>query len=332
MGDPPADLGNMEETNMNYHILSGVCFAAGLTLTGLAHAQSLGIGAGTQGSQNYAVNAGFAEFLSEELGLDVRVQAYGGTGQSMPLIDAGRLDFQLVPSPDFAAAVFGDEPFEGRPLGNLRAIGSLSSSAYGFMVRADSDYHDVSEIGGLTITYGYAAQPTLRLQVDGILAAGGLSIDDMSASNVPSVPNGVDDLIAGNADVAFFALQGGKTREADAAIGIRWLAVEETPEAEAAMQEFVPTSYIKVVPGGSAPGVEEDTPMMGYDYVLTGGAHLDDALVRQIVELLHDNPDKVRAILNTFAEFAPEDMAPQIEGIEYHPAASAYYEEIGLVD
>ncbi|WP_199864403.1 TAXI family TRAP transporter solute-binding subunit [Rhizobium sp. EC-SD404] len=317
---------------MNYHILSGVCFAAGLTLTGLAHAQSLGIGAGTQGSQNYAVNAGFAEFLSEELGLDVRVQAYGGTGQSMPLIDAGRLDFQLVPSPDFAAAVFGDEPFEGRPLGNLRAIGSLSSSAYGFMVRADSDYHDVSEIGGLTITYGYAAQPTLRLQVDGILAAGGLSIDDMSASNVPSVPNGVDDLIAGNADVAFFALQGGKTREADAAIGIRWLAVEETPEAEAAMQEFVPTSYIKVVPGGSAPGVEEDTPMMGYDYVLTGGAHLDDALVRQIVELLHDNPDKVRAILNTFAEFAPEDMAPQIEGIEYHPAASAYYEEIGLVD
>lgn len=332
MGDPPADLGNMEETNMNYHILSGVCFAAGLTLTGMAHAQSLGIGAGTQGSQNYAVNAGFAEFLSEELGLDVRVQAYGGTGQSMPLIDAGRLDFQLVPSPDFAAAVFGDEPFEGRPLGNLRAIGSLSSSAYGFMVRADSDYHDVSEIGGLTITYGYAAQPTLRLQVDGILAAGGLSIDDMSASNVPSVPNGVDDLIAGNADVAFFALQGGKTREADAAVGIRWLAVEETPEAEAAMQEFVPTSYIKVVPGGSAPGVEEDTPMMGYDYVLTGGAHLDDALVRQIVELLHDNPDKVRAILNTFAEFAPEDMAPQIEGIEYHPAASAYYEEIGLVD
>lgn len=332
MGDPPADLGNMEETNMNYHILSGVCFAAGLTLTGMAHAQSLGIGAGTQGSQNYAVNAGFAEFLSEELGLDVRVQAYGGTGQSMPLIDAGRLDFQLVPSPDFAAAVFGDEPFEGRPLGNLRAIGSLSSSAYGFMVRADSDYHDVSDIGGLTITYGYAAQPTLRLQVDGILAAGGLSIDDMSASNVPSVPNGVDDLIAGNADVAFFALQGGKTREADAAIGIRWLAVEETPEAEAAMQEFVPTSYIKVVPGGSAPGVEEDTPMMGYDYVLTGGAHLDDALVRQIVELLHNNPDKVRAILNTFAEFAPEDMAPQIEGIEYHPAASAYYEEIGLVD
>jgi uncharacterized protein len=317
---------------MNHPTLFGFAIAAGLTFAGAAHAQSLGIGAGTQGSQNYAVNAGFAQFLSDELGLDVRVQAYGGSGQSMPLIDAGRLDLQLVPSPDFAAAVFGDEPFEGRPLGNLRAIGSLSSSAYGFMVRADSGHTNVTDIEGLTITYGFAAQPTLRLQVDGILAAGGLSIDDMSASNVPSVPNGVDDLIAGNVDVAFFALQGGKTREADAAIGIRWLAVENTPETEAAMQEHVPTSYIKVVPGGSAPGVEEDTPMMGYDYVLTGGAHLDDDVVRQIVELLHDNPDKVRGILNTFAEFEPADMAPQFDGIEYHPAATAYYQSIGLVN
>ncbi len=36
-----------------------------------------GIGAGTQGSQNYAVNAGLAKFLTDELGMNVRVQAYG---------------------------------------------------------------------------------------------------------------------------------------------------------------------------------------------------------------------------------------------------------------
>jgi len=301
-----------------------------LAFTGTASAQTMGIGAGTQGSQNYAVNAGFAEFLSSELGFDVRVQAYGGSGQSMPLIDAGRLDLQLVPSPDMAAAVRGEEPFEGRPLQNLRAAASLSSSAYGFMVRADSGHTKVSDVKGLTITYGYTAQPTLRYQVDGILAAAGLSIDDMRVNNVPSVPNGVDDFISGNADVAFFALQGGKTREADASVGIRWLAVENTPEAEAAMQKFVPTSYIKIVPAGYAPGVKQDTPMMAYDYVLTVGSHVPDETVRQILELVHDNPEKVRKILNTFAEFSPEEMAPPMNGIEYHPAASAYYKEIGL--
>lgn len=298
----------------------------------MVHAQTLGIGAGTQGSQNYAVNAGMAEFLARELDMDVRIQAYGGSGQSMPLLDSGRLDMQLVPSPDFAAAVLGDEPFEGRQLTNLRAVGSLSSSAYGFMVRADSDYRSVADIAGLTITYGYTAQPTLRLQVDAILSAGGLSIEDMQPNNVPSVPNGVDDFIAGNADVAFFALQGGKTQEAHSAVGIRWLAIEDTPEANAAMQEFVPTSYVTTVEAGAAPGVEEDTPMMGYDYVMTVGAHVDDEIVRQIVELIHANPDAVRAITNTFAAFSPDAMAPQFEGIQYHPAAVSYYREVGLMD
>lgn len=317
---------------MKLIIITAACALAATVFTGTAGAQSLGIGAGTQGSQNYAVNAGLAKFLTDELGMDVRVQAYGGTGQSMPLIDAGRLDLQLVPSPDVSAAVNGKEPFEGRPLQNLRVVASLSSSAYGFMVRKESPYQKVADVKGLSITYGYTAQPTLRAQVDGILAAGGLSIDDMKPNNVPSVPNGVDDFIAGNAEVAFFALQGGKTREADAAVGIRWLAVDTGPEAEAAMQTFVPTSYIKTVAAGTAPGVAVPTPMMGYDYILTAGTKVPDAVITQIVTLLHDNPDKVRAILNTFAEFSPEEMAPALGGLTYHPAAAAYFKQTGLMD
>ena len=318
---------------MKYQNLTALCIAASVTTAGAAGAQSIGIGAGTQGSQNYAVNSGAAKFLSEEAGLDVRVQAYGGSGQSMPLIDAGRLDIQLVPSPDFEAAVTGTGPFEGRRLDNLRVLGSLSSSAYGFMVRADSPYQKVSDLEGLSITYGYSAQPTLALQVDGILAAGGLSIDDMQPVMVPSVPNGVDEFIAGAADVAFFALQGGKTREADAAVGIRWLAVDDTPEAEAAMKGFVPTSYVKVVePGPNAVGVPDPTPMMGYDYVLTAGTHVPDEVVRTILAAFHDNPDEVRAIRSTFAEFAPESMAPDLGDLPYHPAATAYYQSVGLMD
>ncbi|WP_029008224.1 TAXI family TRAP transporter solute-binding subunit [Azospirillum halopraeferens] len=316
---------------MTFKTLAAACVAAVLATTSGAVAQSLGIGAGTQGSQNYAVNAAMAKFLTDELGLDIRVQSYGGTGQSMPLIDGGRLDLQLVPSPDFSAAVLGQEPFERRPLRNLRAVASLSSSAYGLMVRKDSPHRSVADVKGLTVTYGYTAQPTLRFQVDALLAAGGLSIADMRTNNVPSVPNGVDDFIAGNADVAFFALQGGKTREADAAVGIRWLAVPDTPEADAAMKRFVPTSYVKVVQPGAAPGVAEPTPMMGYDYVLTAGAHVPDAVITRIVTFLHDNPDKVRTSVRTFAEFEPAEMAPRFEGLTYHPGAESYFRSIGLM-
>ena len=54
--------------------------ASTVCLTVPAAAQTLGIGAGTQGSQNYAVNAGLAKFLTDELGMNVRVQAYGAAG------------------------------------------------------------------------------------------------------------------------------------------------------------------------------------------------------------------------------------------------------------
>lgn len=309
--------------------LATACAVAVLA-AGPASAQSIGIGAGTQGSQNYATSAAMGKFLTDELGLDVRVQSYGGAGQTLPLVDSGRLDIVLVPGPDYMAAALGQEPFQGRKLENLRTVADMGPTYYGFMVREDSEMETVADAKGKTITYGYAAQPALRLQVDGILAAGGLSIDDMQQANVPSVPNGVDDLISGNADVAFFAIQGGKAREADAAIGIKWLSLENTPENVAAMQEAVPLAYIDTVPAGAAPGVDKDTPMMAYNYVLVAGAHVPDELVGRIVALIHDNPDKVRGLYRAFAEFEPDEMVLDIDGLSLHPAAVDYYKQNGL--
>ena len=299
---------------------------------GAADAQSIGIGAGKQGSQNYAASAAMGKFLSDELGLDVRVQSYGGVGQTLALVDGGRLDLAVVPAPDFTAAALGQPPFEAQQLHNLRVLANLGPSYYGFMVRKDSDMTKVSDVKGKVITYGYSTQPALRLQVEGILAAGGLSIAEMQQDNVTSVPNGVDDLISGNAEVAFFATQGGKAREAEAAVGIRWLALENTPENNAAMQKFVPSAYIDTVPAGEAPGLDKPTPMMAYDYLFVTGKRVPDELVTKIAQLLHDHPDKFRAINKVFAGFSTERMATAITGLTYHPAAAAYYKQTGLAD
>ncbi len=309
-----------------------VC-CAGFLMSNVATAQSLGVGAGQQGSQNYAINAGLAKFLSEETDLDVRVQAYGGSGQSMPMINAGRLDIQLIPSPDVMAAMQGIGPFKGRSFDNLRAIALLNPSAYGFMVRKDSKYETVSDIKGHSLTYGYTAQPTLQLQVDGILAAGGLSIDDVEAYMVPSAPNGVDDFISGNVDAAFFSLDGGKTREADANIGIRWLALDDSIEAEAAMKEFIPTAYIKTIePAKDAVGVNNPTPMMGYYHVLVASKSVPDDIVQRIIEVMRNNPDKVRNIDKSFSQFTADNMVPEFPGLSLHQGAKGYYTETGLIE
>lgn len=315
-------------------ILTGTIIAT-TTVATVASAESLGIAAGQQGSQNYALNAGLSRYLTEEAGMDVRVQSYGGSGQTLPMIDAGRLDLQLVITPDVWAAAQGKEPFEARPLENLRVVAVHKSStySYGFMVRKDSSYHKVSDIKGLSITYGYTAQPTLRTQVDAVLAAGGLSIDDMQPHLVATAPNGVNDLISGNVDVAYNSLQSGKSKEADASVSIRWLALDQTPEAEAALQEVLPPVYINTIePADGNVAIVEPTPMMSFDYYLVAGAHVPEETIYKIVKALHDNPEKVRGIYRTFAEFDPAEMALPAKGLSYHPGAVKFYNEAGLMD
>ena len=296
-----------------------------------AQGTSLGIGAGSQGSQNYAVNGVLAKFLSDKGGFDTRVQAYGGTGSSLPLIDAGRLDIQAIVSPEAYAAVQGEEPFVGRPLKNVRIIASLGPSEYGFFVRKDSPYQTVVDVKGKRISYGFTAQPTLKAQADAVLANSGLSIDDMEPVMVPSVPRGADDFIAGKIDVAFFAFRGGKVREADAAVGIRWLALKTGPAAEKAMQKFVPGSYVNTVdPAPDTVGLTKPTPLMAFDYMLVAGAHVPDDVVYRITKILAENAAEVAKLHPTLGAMTRAKLAPALEGLQYHPGALRYYKEVGL--
>lgn len=318
---------------MKSWIIAGLVAGAAAAMPVVAAAQALGMGAGAQGSQNYAVNGVLTNFFAERLGLDIRMQSFGGSGASMPLIHNGRLDMQAFVSPDVIAGVHGAEPFQDLPaMENMRLIAALGPSYYGFMVQRDNPAQTVADIAGARMTYGFSGQPTLRLQVDGILANGGLSPDDIDPVLVPAVPRGVDDLITGQADVAFFALRGGKTQEAEAAIGIRWLRLIDTPEAEAAMQEFTPGSYVQVVePASDIIGISEPTPMMAYDYWLVVGAHVDDELAYNMARLIAENSADVAGLHGTLAEFTSDIMAPaNTFGVSFHPGAERFLREAGL--
>ncbi|MHC0054687.1 TAXI family TRAP transporter solute-binding subunit [Actibacterium sp. D379-3] len=295
---------------------------------GSAGAQSLGIGAGSQGSQNYALNAAIGKFLSEKAGLDVRVQSFGGSGGSMPLIDAGRLDLQAIAAPSVYSAVLGEEPFVGRAMENLRVLGVVGPSSYGIFVRKDSPYRTVADLKGKSITYGFTNQPSLTAQVDGILANSGLSIDDLKPVMAPSVTRGIDDFIAGNADAAFMSLNSGKTQEADAAVGVRWLALKHGRDGEEAMRKHVRGAYVQTIePSDKVFGIDGPTPMMSYDYIIIAGAHVDDETIHTIVKAIGDNADDFRTIHKTAAGFSRDTFYKPMDGLIYHPGALRYFSE-----
>ena len=77
-----------------------------------AGAQSLGIAAGQQGSNNFASNAAIAKVLSEEGKFNTRLQSYGGAGLFMPLINEGSMDVAATTAPEVSDAALGKGAFK----------------------------------------------------------------------------------------------------------------------------------------------------------------------------------------------------------------------------
>jgi len=293
---------------------------------GQSHAQSLNIAAGQQGSQNYVAGAAIAKLLSEKGGFDVRMQSFGGSGQIMPLIDQGQIDLAPVVAPDVIPAYLGQGPFEGYPMKNLRVLTSVTPTLVGIFVRADSDIKTLADLKGKRLTYGLTAQPTLLANINGILANGGLSPDDIVPVMVPSVPRGVDAFMSGNADAAFFALRGGKAKEADATVGIRWLPLSTDEAARKRMRDVLPTSYVTTVqPTASITGLDGPTPVMAYDYTYVVGKQVSDEVVQKILTTLYDNAQTFAEDSGVFKDFTPKGMAADLDPLVYHDASIAFF-------
>jgi uncharacterized protein len=302
-------------------LAAGLC-AGLLAISSAGHAQTLRIGAGQQGSQNYGVNAALAQALESRTGLSFTVQSYGGPAAYLPLIEEEALDMAAVVTPDLGDAVRGTGPFEGMAMRNLRLMLPLFPSPVGLMVAAKSSIGSVADLAGKRVASGYTAQASLAPYAEGALANGGLSAGDVRQIPVTSVANGVDELVSGRVDATLFALRGGKVVEADSALGgIRWLPLRDEPEAVAAMRRLAPEAYLVEARPGDALGIAEPMHTMAYDYALIVGTHVPEEAVAAVTKALLEDTEAIRASNKILADLSQEGFRRRYEGIAHHDGA-----------
>lgn len=302
--------------------------AACALAAGDAAAQPLGIGTSPQGTMTYTLGATFAKALDDAGKIQARVQPSSGTGVMVPLVNGGELDIGFVNTLELTEAFTGTGSFANRPQKNLRVAGVMFPIKSGFFVRKDSPIRSAADLKGKAVPYGYTTQEIIRTVVDGLLANAGLTAVDVKPVLVPNLIRGVDEFIAGRADVGYFAVGAAKVSEADAAVGgIRYLPILETPEAIAAMQKVVPTSFPdKVNPAPNLPGIGGPTTMMFYDYVMFVSAALPKDRVYKLTQVLAEQRDSMAVGLPLFKEMDVKRMHRDI-GIPYHDGAVAYYKD-----
>lgn len=198
-------------------------------------------------------------------------------------------------------------------------------------MRNDSPIKSVKDLKGRSIAYGYQSQEVIRILLDGMLANAGLTVNDMKPVLVPNLIRGMDELIAGRAEVSFFALGQAKVAEADASIGIRFLPVDDSPAAIDAMLKVVQVGYVdKVAPAPNLPGVRDTIPVAHYDYVVFANKDVAVERIKTITKVIAEQKDAMAQVLPLFRRFNPERMYSSKLQVPYHEGAIAYFKEKGI--
>jgi uncharacterized protein len=302
---------------------------------GAAHAQSVSIGTNPPGSVFYAVGSGVAKVITDAGKLKMSVQPYAGSSTFLPLLATGELEFGINNAVDMGLAyrgpafkVGGRNPFPHTP--NVRVVMRGAPLLVGLIVRKDSPIKTIQDIKGKRMTGEYPAHIAVWYNMFGHLASAGLTWNDVKVVPVPAVNEGMDALAQGRADVTEHALGSAKIREVDAAVGIRHLSNDCSPDGDKRVRAAVPGYYPYWVKAGTMPAVVEDTCVIAYDNYLASGKTTPDATVYAALASLWDNIEKLHPIHPALKEWTRERAVDPEATIPYHPAAVRFFKEKGV--
>ncbi len=309
---------------------AAAAFLVNAVLVNAAIAQPLGIGTNPQGTLVYTLGATLSKALSETAMMQSRLQPQSGTGTTVPLVNSGEIDIAFCNAREFYDSYYGVGSSDKHPNPNIRAMAVLFPIQVALLVRNDSPIKSTKDLKGKTFAYGFASQEVIRILLDGLLANAWLTVKDVKTVLVPNLVRGIDELIAGRVDVAFFAIGQAKVSEADAAIsgGIRFLGVDDSPAAVAAMMKVVQVGYVdKLAPAPNLVGLKQTLPVAFYDYVAFANKDVPAARVKTITQVIAEQRDTMAKTLPLFRRLQPERMYTSKLQVPYHPGSIAYYDE-----
>jgi len=314
-----------------------VALVAAVLMFGHAQAQSRSVSLGTNppGTVFYALASGLAKVVSGASPSAAVVQPYTGTSTLLPLVNSGELDFAVVNAIDMGLAyqgpklkAFGKNPFPHSP--NVRLVMRGAPLMVSLLVRKDSPFKTIHDLKGKRMTGEYPAHLAVWLNMSAFLASAGMTWNDVKVVAVPAVNDGVDALIQGRADVSMHALNSAKVKEADAAVGVRHISLDCSPQGEERFKKAVPGYYVRRIKAGGAAAIVEETCVNAYDIYLLSHKNATEQMVTPFLKAIWDNVDKLPPFHPVFKEWTRERAVDPEVTIPYHPAAILFYKERGV--
>lgn len=273
-----------------------------------------------------------SKMLLDKTKLKVRAVPMNGSDATMRAVDNGEAEFTLSDVTRAAAAIKGEDVFKGRAVKNVRAVSQLLTFTVGIVVPKDSAIRKVADVRGKRMPVGWAAFPQGQRLLEAMLKSGGLNVSDIVGVPTPDLVRAADDLKAGNVDASTYAPQAPKMKEVDAAIGIRFISLPNTPDSIRGIKSVAEDFYlVKLNPRPGLTGIVEPIDTLAFDLAIVTGTHVKDEAVYELAKAVHEHGEELKKSSPIFGSFRANNVAKQFSTLQYHPAALKYYKEKGLL-
>lgn len=295
------------------------------------NAQTFALATDRPGTTFNTIGAGVATVINNHSDIKVIVRPYAGPAAWAPIVNSGEVMLGVMSANSSYRAFSGNNQQKSayRDLRLVRTGGA--SLMLGFAVRRDGPIKSFSDLKGKRISSNFGGHLSIANSLAASLKIAGCTWDDVTAVPVTGANDGLKALVADRLDATWASLGQPQAREADTQIGIRYLSVPDSEEAQQIYQRLLfPGARIQNANSGAAPGIIGPTRLLSYDSYIVANKNAPDKVIRQLLNGLWNGVEELLPIHPSLSKFTNEVSVTDAPVLPYHPAAIVFYREKGL--
>ncbi|MEC2157923.1 TAXI family TRAP transporter solute-binding subunit [Virgibacillus halodenitrificans] len=278
---------------------------------------------GTSGTY-YPLGGEMAKIITDETDIQTDALSSNASADNVAALAAGDAELAFVQTDVVANAIEGTNSFEGKAVDNVQAIGSLYPETIQIVTTADSGIKSVEDLKGKTVSVGAPGSGTY-VNAEQILEIHDMSMDDIEAQNLDfgESTGGIQD---GNIDAAFITAgtPTGAVEGLSATVDVSIVPIEQ--DKVDALVEKYPYYAADTVKSGTY-GLGEDVNTVAVLAMLAVVDSLSEDTVYEITKAIYENTGDMA---HAKAEFITKESGLDGIGIDLHPGAKKYFDEVGV--
>jgi TRAP transporter TAXI family solute receptor len=291
---------------------------------------SLRWGTSSVGGSVYVMSVAMADFLQKRTGINMSVEAVGGSDANVRAFSRKKVDITMLGSWSTTNGYLGIHQFAKEGKTPLRVLLQGQESLRNIIVRNDSGVKTAADLKGKKFIGIRPASTDLELVTNLMLRLYGIPKESVKILQTPETKEAIEALTIGSVDGAI--IQGGvgasNILELAQTTDVTFLSIPDD-KMEIMLKELGPAFCKSVLPANTYKGQSKDVQVPSQFMTITIVKDFPEEVAYLFTKLFLENPDELARMHSVGKEWnLKSTLIPP--PAPFHPGAIRYFKEKGL--